>query len=250
VLSSGAASALGGGLAVEGGTLILSGSQGFAGGAAITGGRLLVNGDAATALGGVTVAGGTLGGTGVLGGAVTVGAGGVVAPGDGIESLVVGAVTFQNGSALVADVSPLALAADLLVVGGDLALAGTVGLTVVDPTATGSLVPRGTTFTLVNYTGAWNGGLFTVGGGVVANGGWFTAAGNTWQIDYAASSGGSNFTADQTSGRFVTITAVPEPGGIALAAAGIALAAWRVAVRRRGRRSTGITLQPAPPPGG
>ncbi|NBV46944.1 MAG: PEP-CTERM sorting domain-containing protein [Planctomycetia bacterium] len=84
----------------------------------------------------------------------------------------------------------------------------------------------------------------------MANGGWFTAAGNTWQIDYAATSGGINFTADQTSGRFITITAVPEPGGIALAAAGIALAAWRVAVRRRGRRSPGFSRQPVPPPDG
>jgi autotransporter-associated beta strand protein len=252
VLGAGATSGLAGGLAVEQGTLVLTGSQGFAGGAAISGGRLLVNGDAATALGGVTVTGGTLGGTGILGGAVTVGAGGVVAPGDGIESLVVGGLTLLDGATVLAGIDGAAapsVGADLLVVNGDLALVGTVSLLLAD-LAPGATVPRDTRFALVNYTGAWNGGLFTLGGTTLADGAWFTAGTRQWQIDYDALSGAANFAADQKAGRYVTITAVPEPGGIALAAAGIGLAAWRALARRGGRWPPWFRRTPAPPPGG
>jgi len=35
---------------------------------------------------------------------------------------------------------------------------------------------------------------------------------NQWQINYDAISGGLNFATEYTSGHFVTLTAVPEPG--------------------------------------
>jgi len=252
VLASGASSGLGGGLAVEGGALILTGSHAFAGGATITGGRFVVDGDASAALGGVSVVGGTLGGSGVLGGAVTVGAGGRLAPGDGIASLVVGGVSLIDGSSLGMEIdpsAPLALGADLLVVKGDFSLSGSVGLALASlAPATG--LPDGTRFTLVHYTGAWNGGLLTFGGGPLADGAWFTVGGREWQIDYAALAGGTNFTSDQGAGRFVTITAVPEPGTAALAAAaGIGVAVWRT-LRRRRAPWPDLTRRRVSPPGG
>jgi hypothetical protein len=53
-----------------------------------------------------------------------------------------------------------------------------------------------------------------------------------WQIDYNSPTGGLNYTADyQPSSSFVTVIAVPEPAGVALAAAGIGLVA--MLARRR-----------------
>jgi len=52
-----------------------------------------------------------------------------------------------------------------------------------------------------------------------------------WEIDSNASAGGLTFTGDYLpSSSFVTITAVPEPGRPALAAAAVGLAA--IAARR------------------
>lgn len=251
VLASGASSGLGGGLAVERGTLILAGSHSFAGGATITGGRLLVQGDASAAVGGVSVVGGTLGGSGVLGGAVTVGAAGRLAPGDGIESLVVGGVSLIDGSSLGMEIdpsAPLALGADLLVVKGDLFLFGNVGLALA-ALAPAAPVPDGTRFALVNYSGAWNDGLFSFGGGPLADGAWFTVGGRQWQIDYASLAGGANFTGDYATGRFVTITAVPEPGPLALAISGSGVAAWQVLRRRRPPGPDLIRRRVRPPEG-
>lgn len=241
VLSAGASSGLAGGLAVEAGTLVLSGSHSFAGGAAISGGRLLVNGDAGGATGAVSVIGGTLGGTGILGGSVTVGAGGVVAPGDGIESLSTRSLSLGSGALVSLEIDAAAVAAaraDLIVVDGNLTLSGTVGLFLAD-LAPATDLAIGTRLALINYTGTWNGGLFTFGTSALADGAWFTSGTRQWRIDYDDTAGAANFAADQRGGAFVTITAVPEPGAITLAAAGGAVAAWRLARRRRAPPAAG-----------
>jgi hypothetical protein len=43
-----------------------------------------------------------------------------------------------------------------------------------------------------------------------------------WQINYNDTTGGSNFTSDYISGSFVTLTVVPEPSAMLLAALGLA----------------------------
>jgi hypothetical protein len=104
-------------------------------------------------------------------------------------------------------------------------------------------VDNTTIFALVNYSGVWNGGLFTYGGTVLADGSQFQVGSQFWEIDYNRTSvaGLDNFTSDYVSGSFVTVTAVPEPATLLLAGLGIALAAarhrrrvfdWRLAVQR------------------
>jgi len=100
---------------------------------------------------------------------------------------------------------------------------------------------------MINYTGAWDGGLFTYGGQTLADGSRFFANGQMWEIDYDYAYTGSNtqplnYSGDflPTSGTqtFVTVTAVPEPATLALLAAGLGLAA--VAARSRSRRGADL----------
>jgi hypothetical protein len=195
----------------------------------------------------------TLGGTGTFNMAAANGSNakntfvnGIVAPGDptlsagiGVLAMQTGTLGFNAGSTFASQVdssAALSAGADLLQVIGDLSLAGTVGLTLADVATSPLAFAPSTTFSLLNYTGGWNGGLFSYAGAPVPDGGTFTAGLNTWQLDYGATSGGSNFSGAHTAGSFVNISivVVPEPEAIALAGLGAALAAWHARRRQRG----------------
>ena len=222
------------------GTLTFSGTSSYSGATAINAGSFLVSG----ALGNSAVsvnAGGLLGGSGTISGSITAGASGTLSPGAGIESLATGAVTLLDQSTFAYEMnSAVPLAADLLSVTGNLSLSGTVGLTLTDLATSPSAFAAGTTFSLINYTGSWNSGLFSYGGSVLADGGMFSLAGQLWTIDYDATSGGLNFSGEYLpASSFVNIATVPEPSACALAAVGFGLAGltrWR---RRWAAKNTG-----------
>jgi autotransporter-associated beta strand protein len=213
------------------GTLTFSGTSSYSGATAINAGSFLVSG----ALGNSAVsvnAGGLLGGSGTIGGSITANASGTLSPGTGIESLATGAVALLDQSTFAYEMnSAVPLAADLLSVTGNLSLSGTVGLTLTDLATTPSAFAAGTTFSLINYTGSWNSGLFSYGGSVLADGGMFSLAGQLWTIDYNATAGGLNFSGEYLpASNFVNIATVPEPSACALAAVGFGLAGltqWR-----------------------
>jgi len=119
-------------------------------------------------------------------------------------------------------------------VAGDLNLSGTVTLTLADLDLTPTAFTQGTVFSLVNYTGIWNTGLFTFGGNAIVNGTTFTAGLNIWRLDYNAAAGGSNFSTEYFGGSdsFVNITAVPEPGTTVLFGLGSAFMLWNLRRRR------------------
>ena len=97
-------------------------------------------------------------------------------------------------------------------------------------------VPTSTVFALINYSGTWNGGLFTYGGIPLADGSTFTVGSQQWIIDFNSSTGGLNYMADYLpSSSFVTVTAVPEPTSLAIAAFG--LAGFLAAAARRRQRA-------------
>ena len=216
------------------GTQVFSGSNAYTGTTTVSDGTLAINGSLGSSA--VTVqSGGRLGGSGTIGGAVTIESGGVLAPGNSIESLTTGALSFADGATYEYEIdsSILSDAADFTKALGELSLTGTVDLAISDLAGSPTAFAPGTIFSLINYTSSWNDGLFSVDGSPIANGGTFTVGLNTWRLDYDAASGGSNFTGDYTTGSFVNIVVVPEPTASAIAAIGMALGA--AALRRRRR---------------
>jgi hypothetical protein len=180
----------------------------------------LVNGStAAGSTVGVSL-GATLGGTGTINGAVNVS--GVLSPGASIETLGTGTLSLANGSSLLHELDSsvaTSVGSDLLKVTGNLNLAGTVGLTLSDFATTDVAFNVNDVFSVINYTGTWNGGLFTFEGNELADTEEFTFGLNTWRINYAAATGGSNFVDEHVAGSFVNLTvltAVPEPSSVAL----------------------------------
>jgi autotransporter-associated beta strand protein len=212
----------------------------FTGGTDISAGTILVNNASGSGLGSGDVVvhnSGTLGGTGTIDADVIVNSGGTLSPGASIESFATGALAMNNGSTFAYEVDSggaLPVGADLQVVSGNLDLSGTVTLTLTDLAGSPSAFALNTTFTLINYSGDWNNGLFTYNSSQIADGGTFTAGLNTWQLDYAESAGGENFTDDYITGSFVNITAVPEPATWILLAAGLTTL---VVFRRRSSRA-------------
>jgi fibronectin-binding autotransporter adhesin len=199
------------------GTLVFDKINTYTGVTTVSQGTLLVNGStAAGSTVGVSV-GATLGGTGTIGGVVNVS--GVLSPGASIETLGTGTLSFANGSTLFHELNSgvaASLGSDLLIVTGDLNLAGTVGLSLSDLALTNVEFIENNVFSLINYTGAWNGGLFTFGGNELANAEEFTFGLNTWRINYNAPTGGLNFAGEHVAGSFVNLTVIPEPSSVAL----------------------------------
>ena len=212
--------------------MILAGTNSYTGATTVNGGRLSVNGSLGTSS--VSVASGAeLGGSGDISGSVSVLSGGTLSPGNSIASLSQGSTTFAAGSTFEYEVDssdPLTLgsAADLLVVNGNLSIESGAQLSFTDLNATPILFERDTTvFAMINYSGIWDGGVFSYNGIALIDGSQFAVGSQIWQIDYdfAFSNELDNYTGDyMTSGssKFVVVTAVPEPSAFALVALGAA----------------------------
>ncbi len=190
----------------------LTGANSYTGNTSVAVGKLLVNNSSGSATGSGTVTvsvGATLSGSGAISGSLNVS--GVLAPGTGIESLSCGDLALLSGSTFACEVNSSAapsVGADLQKVAGNLSMTGTTTLTITDIAAAKSAFPLGTTFSLVNYTGTWNNGLFSYNSAVLADGSQFTVGLNVWQINYTATTGGTNFAAEYASGHFVNIKVV------------------------------------------
>lgn len=187
----------------------------------VTGGTLVVN--ASISGSHFIVDGGTLRGTGQLG-ALDVSSGGVFAPGaaNAIGAMSSGSFTITEGGTLSVDINTATLGADLHTVTGDLSIEiATAPLLTVTDLGTDVALAFGTTFPILNYSGAWNGGFFQVGGVTIADEtGVFTLGSNSFTIDY------------DRGGNTVALVAVPEPSALAALLLGAGMLHAR---RRRGR---------------
>ncbi|MFT8957900.1 MAG: autotransporter-associated beta strand repeat-containing protein, partial [Gluconobacter oxydans] len=143
------------------GTLSLTGANSYTGTTEVAAGTLRVDDDSSAATGALTVDGGAaLGGTGTVGGSVTVQSGATLTPGDaGAGTLTIGgSLTLADGSTTQYDLGQPGVAGgaqnDLVEVGGDLILGGTLNVTA-DP-ASGTALPAGV-YRLFDYGGSLSG---------------------------------------------------------------------------------------------
>lgn len=165
------------------GTMRLTAPNNYSGGTTVDAGKLLVNNPyyysgSGTGSGDVVVKTfGTLGGTGSIDGNVIVD-GGTLAPGASIGTLVTAGLSFDNNSAYDYEYDSTNLAADLLNANGGLNINGNVAINLAN-LSTGQ-VPRDTRFTLISYSGGWNGGFFAG----LANNSLFNYGSNEFRIQY------------------------------------------------------------------
>ncbi|MFM7245437.1 MAG: PEP-CTERM sorting domain-containing protein [Planctomycetaceae bacterium] len=179
----------------------------------------------------MTVAGGSLGGSGQLGGAIAVGSGGTIIPGASIGTLTGStSLSFTDGSTFGYELDSASVTADLLNVRTDFNLSGTVSLTLTDLSAS-TLIAQGTVLSLVNYGGAWNGGLLTYSGSALADEDQFTFGANQFRIDYNSTIQGANVTSP-VGVTYVNLVVVPEPTTSAALLSGLGLAAMMLRRRR------------------
>ena len=199
----------------------LSGNNTYSGGTSVTSGTLLVNNTTGSGTGSGIVSvdsGATLGGTGRINGAVNVT--GVLAPGEGIESLGTGTLTLNNGSNFKYEMNTSTVGGDLLYVTGGLNIGSNVTLELTDLAALSETLAADSKLTLFSYTGVWNSGTFNG----YADDSVFLFANNQWRIDYNDSTGGLNFASNQAGASgFVTLTAIPEPSSLGLLCLGALL---------------------------
>ncbi len=191
----------------------------------------------ATGDGNVTVGpAGTLTGGGSITGNVTVA--GNLAP---TTALATGSLSLQGGSTYALHLDSAALTGDRVNITGNLSLDGTVVLSLQDDSPA-VVLNVGDRIALATYTGAWNGGKFTVPGfGEIGdwvdndNPSYFLLNGNPVGIDY-------NFDPDTNNPSNpleVSLVVVPEPGSLASLAgsAGLLLGLQRFRRRQAGTRS-------------
>jgi autotransporter-associated beta strand protein len=205
------------------GTQILTGTNTYSGVTTIINGSLLINTPSGSGLISESVIvkkNATLGGTGTLTGDLTIRGGGTLAPGSGIQSLSGGGLAFNSNSIYAVELDSLAMQgteADLYIANGDLRLDGPVELRLADIANAPKPFVIGKVFSLINYSGSWNGGanngFFSWGDRPLTNGAKFTVGPNTWMITYDSRTGGDNFPNDQVAGSFVNITAISEANG-------------------------------------
>ena len=218
------------------GTLALSGNSTYTGDTMVNNGTLRLDGSLTSA---ITVNdGATLQGSGSSTGGLIMNSNSTLAPGNSIQKLSMGSVTFKANSTLAYELDSSEAAAeafangDLLLIGGDVTIESGAILALSELGTSGAWT-RGEKLTLINYSGNLSGQfLWGVGGDPMVDNGIYTFNSVSWQVRYNDQLGaGSNFVFDATNNKFLTLTVIPEPGTAGVVATFLAAALLRM--RRR-----------------
>jgi autotransporter-associated beta strand protein len=206
-------------------TLVLTQSNTYTGLTTVTAGTLMVSGSIS---GNTNVTGGALVGTGVTG-TVNVSAGGTLAPGPvgTIGALLTHDVTFSGGT-LAININTSNGTSSQELDSGNLTLGTGAVLTLNELGGNVPLLPGSTTFSILEYSGNWDGGLFQFNGTTIPEAGSFAFGANQYRIDYQAPGDGLSS---------VTLTVlIPEPGAATSLTAGFFLLAGFGRMRRGKQR--------------
>lgn len=212
------------------GTLLLTGSSSYSGATVVAAGGLLVNGQLGNT--NITVnSGGLLGGSGAIAGGVTVAAGGTFSPGNSPGLISVGTLGLAGTTLMEIDgLAPRGGiggydATDVtgqLTYGGSLLIDFGAGIT--------SAFADKTVFDLFNF-GSYTGSFTSI---TTADDGSFYGG-----LTFASTGAGDKWTATKNSQTLEfthstgNLVIVPEPGAIALAGVGIAVAGWAFSRRAK-----------------
>ena len=221
------------------GTLTLTSANTYTGSTIINGGKVYANNGSGSATGTGAVAvnnGGTLGGIGAVSGAVSVNAGGTLSPGTSIESLDVGALTFDDTGTnpiFAYEINTTLVTADV-VNAASLTLNGLTDLAITDETPSSNIA--GAKFTLIAYGTLSGLGLFSYNGVALNQGDYFSLGANDWQINYGDNTPGGN--GGSGAGYVTILTAVPEASSILFGGLACVVAAVGAVASRRRRRAS------------